>query len=185
MNRSLTHSSLRTSAARLSLTALILLLSVNLCAAFSFVIDNPAQIDSDGDGLSDAQEGLLQTDPNNPDSDEDGISDGDEFAAGSDPLTPNVQDEDEDGVEDDDDLCLGTAEDAEIDEEGCSISQRVDLDCGELRASNHGQYVSCVAHVTREAVRDGQISRRERSMLIIAAAQSSVGRRGRGKGRRR
>ncbi|MDK2465054.1 MAG: hypothetical protein QI223_09820, partial [Candidatus Korarchaeota archaeon] len=40
--------------------------------------------DSDGDGLSDAQEEALGTDPNNPDSDGDGVPDGRDSA----PLTP-------------------------------------------------------------------------------------------------
>ena len=44
-------------------------------------------VDSDGDGLSDSEEALLGTDPNNADSDGDGISDGDEVANGTDPLT--------------------------------------------------------------------------------------------------
>lgn len=43
-------------------------------------------IDSDRDGLTDAQEALLGTDPGNPDTDGDGISDFDEVAAGTDPL---------------------------------------------------------------------------------------------------
>ncbi|MCB0345156.1 MAG: SBBP repeat-containing protein [Bdellovibrionales bacterium] len=42
--------------------------------------------DSDGDGLTDAQEILLGTDPNNPDSDGDGVEDGQEVTDGSDPL---------------------------------------------------------------------------------------------------
>jgi len=41
--------------------------------------------DTDGDGLSDAQEVSLGTDPNNPDSDGDGFDDGAEVGAGSDP----------------------------------------------------------------------------------------------------
>jgi YD repeat-containing protein len=45
-------------------------------------------VDSDGDGLSDAQEGMLGTDPFNPDTDGDGFSDGVEVASGSDPLNP-------------------------------------------------------------------------------------------------
>jgi YD repeat-containing protein len=44
--------------------------------------------DADGDGLSNAQELLLGTDPLNPDTDGDGFSDGVEVATGSDPLNP-------------------------------------------------------------------------------------------------
>ncbi len=43
--------------------------------------------DTDGDGLSDADEEILGTDPNNPDSDGDGILDGDEVILGTDPNT--------------------------------------------------------------------------------------------------
>ena len=46
-------------------------------------------MDSDGDGLSDAQEILLGTDPFNPDTDGDGYPDGIEVASGSDPLDSN------------------------------------------------------------------------------------------------
>ena len=42
--------------------------------------------DSDGDGLTDSQEAVIGTDPNNPDSDGDGSGDGAEIAAGTDPL---------------------------------------------------------------------------------------------------
>ena len=50
-----------------------------------------ADQDSDGDGLSDAEEQRLGTDPNNPDSDGDGISDGEEVnVLGSDPLVPST-----------------------------------------------------------------------------------------------
>jgi gliding motility-associated-like protein len=46
------------------------------------------QIDTDADGLTDAQEGVLGTDPTNPDTDGDGYSDGQEVANGSNPLDP-------------------------------------------------------------------------------------------------
>ncbi|MFT4623806.1 MAG: thiol-disulfide isomerase/thioredoxin [Myxococcota bacterium] len=48
------------------------------------VTEPPA--DSDGDGVSDADEAELGLDPNSDDSDGDGLSDGDELAFGSDPL---------------------------------------------------------------------------------------------------
>ena len=42
--------------------------------------------DSDGDGLSDAEEAELGTNPNDSDSDDDGVSDGQEVTDGTDPL---------------------------------------------------------------------------------------------------
>lgn len=45
------------------------------------------EADDDGDGLTNAEEAALGTDPNNPDTDDDGISDGDEVNVyGTDPL---------------------------------------------------------------------------------------------------
>ena len=41
--------------------------------------------DSDGDGLSDAEEGLAGTNPNKADSDGDGVNDGEELAHGTNP----------------------------------------------------------------------------------------------------
>lgn len=43
-------------------------------------------VDSDNDGLTDAQEVLYNTDPNNPDTDGDGIDDGTEIHIGTNPL---------------------------------------------------------------------------------------------------
>jgi len=47
-------------------------------------------VDSDSDGLTDPQEHLYNTDPNNPDTDGDGVNDGDEVAAGTDPTVPTA-----------------------------------------------------------------------------------------------
>lgn len=56
-----------------------------------------ADVDSDGDGLTDTQEAELGTDPANPDSDEDGLFDGAEGSTGTDPL---IYDTDGDGFGD-------------------------------------------------------------------------------------
>ena len=47
------------------------------------------------------------------------------------------------------------------------------LRCGSPR--NHGDYVSCVVHRTKELVRNGQMNSRERADVIRAAAMSDVG----------
>ena len=61
--------------------------------------------DSDGDGLSDAKEAELGTDPQDPDSDDDGINDGDEVALGTD---PNNADSDGDGTSDGAEVAAGS-----------------------------------------------------------------------------
>lgn len=59
---------------------------VCLCDGLQSCIDD--RTDSDGDGLTDAHEKALGTDPHNPDTDGDGVSDGDEVAAGTNPRIP-------------------------------------------------------------------------------------------------
>jgi hypothetical protein len=67
----------------------------------------PAQtdVDSDGDGLGDAQEASLGTDPANADTDADGLLDGDEVTAGTD---PTLYDSDGDGFGDNAEVANGT-----------------------------------------------------------------------------
>lgn len=65
----------------------------------------PADSDSDRDGLTDADELRLGTDPNNADSDGDGLSDGLEVGLGTNPLS---SDTDDDGLSDGEERGLGT-----------------------------------------------------------------------------
>ena len=88
-------------------------------------IEVAPDVDSDNDGLTDAEEAALGTDPDNPDSDGDGINDGDEVnQTGTDPLdadsdddgltdgaevnvhdtNPNAADSDDDGLSDGDEI---------------------------------------------------------------------------------
>lgn len=53
--------------------------------------------DNDGDGLTNAQESVLGTDPNNADTDGGGVNDGEEVDIGLDPLDPADDDSDRDG----------------------------------------------------------------------------------------
>lgn len=61
--------------------------------------------DPDGDGLTNAEEEALGTDPNNPDTDGDGLLDGEEAEFGCDPL---LADTDDDGLNDGDEVALET-----------------------------------------------------------------------------
>lgn len=56
--------------------------------------NTPSNQDLDGDGLTNTEEALAGTDPNDPDSDDDGLSDGDEVDIhGTDPLDPDTDDD--------------------------------------------------------------------------------------------
>lgn len=77
-------------------------------AIYRFAPADAQPTDSDGDGLADAAEANIGTDPFNPDTDGDGRTDNDETAERAfqtDPLNPDT---DGDGVDDGDELLAGT-----------------------------------------------------------------------------
>ncbi len=93
-------------------------------------------VDYDGDGLGDAAELTLGTDPTNPDSDGDGVSDGDEVAAGTSPL---VADTDGDGLSDGEEAALGTnATSSDTDGDGLTDGEEVMRGTDPLLADTDG-----------------------------------------------
>jgi hypothetical protein len=89
--------------------------------------DLNSTIDSDNDGLTDAEELRLGTDPNNPDSDRDGLSDGYEVKhLGTNATNP---DSDGDGISDGKEIELGTNV-TNPDSDGDGISDGKELELG-------------------------------------------------------
>ena len=79
---------------RANLTALFFLSTSTCSSPWRRRREGEEDVDTDGGGLTDAEEAELGTDPNNPDTDGDGFEDGAEVANG---LDPNSQDSDGDG----------------------------------------------------------------------------------------
>lgn len=97
--------------------------------AFQYLIDLTFEADEEGtvgqagdtdvDGLTDAAEAIIGTDPFDSDTDNDGILDGVEVGMGTDPLSAPVTDSDNDGVADEDDTFPNDpAETADSDNDG-------------------------------------------------------------------
>lgn len=76
--------------------------------------------DTDGDGLTDAEEVLLGTNPNDTDSDDDGLNDGDEEnVIGTDPLD---SDSDDDGLNDGDEMTVHGSDPLVADTDGDGLN---------------------------------------------------------------
>lgn len=56
---------------------------------------------------------------------------------------------------------------------GCSVADLLD-EC-EVAATNHGRYVSCVAHLTNRLKKAGDISGKEKGKIQSCAARSDIG----------
>lgn len=161
-------------------------------------IGDVCELDSDGDGVIDDYDNCIddfntdQTDTDfdgagdvcDNDDDGDGVEDLDDNC----PLHGNADqadfdgdgsgdlcdgDDDADGIGDDADLCPQTPIGAIYDDDGCSGPQFVELTCGNPLHQNHGEYVSCVAHASKTAQRNGLLTSSERALIVREAAQSN------------
>lgn len=101
-----------------------------------------APVDSDNDGLTDAEEQNIGTNPNDSDSDNDGLSDGAEINQHR--TDPNKQDSDGDGQSDSQELSAGTsptvANDFDSDNDGLTDSEEQDIgtDSSDSDSDNDG-----------------------------------------------
>jgi hypothetical protein len=98
--------------------------------------------------------------------------------------TPD-DDSDGDGVPDDEDcqpdsdlsmtVVIGDCDSGVVNllfDDGCTISDLI-AECAD-DAGNHGQFVSCVAHLTNDLKKDGFISGREKGAIQRCAAQADI-----------
>ncbi|MCA9031301.1 MAG: hypothetical protein KDA66_10855 [Planctomycetaceae bacterium] len=87
-----------------------------------------ANPDSDGDGLTDEEEAILGTDPNDADSDDDGLVDGEEVNTHN--TNPLNADTDEDGLSDGDEVDVYLTNPASSDSDGDGIDDGMEVEFG-------------------------------------------------------
>ena len=86
-------------------------------------------------------------------------------------------DGDDDGVCTVDDACVSTPASEVVNEEGCSIPELCPCDYTSDggKWKNHGAYVSCVAHISKDFLRAGLITKEEKADIISMSAKSTCG----------
>ena len=109
--------------------------------------------DGDGDGIIDADEASLGTDPLKPDTDGDGLSDYEELLLGTDPLTPNgydaARDSDGDGLTDLDEATKHRTDPHAKDTDFDGLS---DIRQGSVEGSVAKPEVSCVQYAAEGGI---------------------------------
>lgn len=144
--------------------------------------------DDDNDGLTNPEENLHSTDPNNPDTDGDGVNDGDEVANGTDPTVPDAAvdpDTDGDGVPDSEDAFPDSNLAATVSVGACStgVTNQV-LSSGATfndligqayaaAAGNHGAWVSAVSALSNGWKSAGLISGQEHGKIVSCVAKQN------------
>jgi len=124
-------------------------------------LGNVCDFDTDNDGVDDNNDNCpLEPNPGQEDSDGDGTGD------------MCDTDADDDGVLDGEDPCLFTPIGEIANFDGCAISQLCPCDSA---WKNHGAYVKCVSHASKDFVSDGLITNNEKGEIVSDAAQSSCG----------
>jgi DNA-binding beta-propeller fold protein YncE len=115
------------------------------------MVANPDQADNDNDGIGDICD---------PDDDNDGVPDDEDMCPDSDLRDTVVIDEHDSGVTN------------HLLDGGCTISDLIAA-CADL-ATNHGEFVSCVAALTSELKDNGIISGKEKGAIQNCAARADL-----------
>ncbi len=122
---------------------------------------NACDPDDDDDGVVDEQDNCqYDYNPDQYDLDRDGIGDACDTDADGDYIIDAV------------DACLDTIAGEVVNDNGCSVEQACPCD---RQWDNHGEYVNCVAKVSKDFVASGLISATDRGYLVSDAAASLCG----------